>query len=230
MTIQEIFKRFDEIGCCTFATIDGDYPETRIAHFLACDEEGLYFMTMTTKPFYRQLKETGKVSVCGLFANSAVEQTNDGNLKFDAGYFIRLTGDVREVSMEEIKAKNNPDFAYCIEDQARYPAMTAFVIYRAKGEIFDYDFEKEQRDHKLERERFSYGGFPYEAAGLTITENCIGCGKCRKVCTFDAIYQDGERYRIDSSRCDECGDCYMHCPAQAIQHKGHRAKEGEIVC
>ena len=35
MNIKEIFDRFDEIGCCTFVTIDGDYPETRIAHFLA---------------------------------------------------------------------------------------------------------------------------------------------------------------------------------------------------
>lgn len=126
--------------------------------------------------------------------------------------------------MEEIKAKNNPDFAYCIEDQARYPAMTAFVVYRAKGEMFDYDFEKERRDHKLERERFSYGGFPVEAAGLTITDRCIGCGKCQRVCTFDAICPDGERYRIDGSRCDECGDCYINCPTQAIQHKGYCSK------
>lgn len=221
MTVREIFDRFDAIGCCTFATIDGDYPETRIAHFLACDQEGLYFMTMTTKPFYRQLKQTSKVSVCGLCANSTVEQTEDGNLKFDAGYFIRLTGDVREVAMEEIKAKNDPAFAYCIEDQSRYPAMTAFVIHRAKGEVFDYDFEKQHRNHKLERERFSYGGFPVAPAGLTITKNCIGCGKCLRVCTFDAIYRDGERYRIDGGRCDECGDCYIHCPVQAIEHKGY---------
>lgn len=220
MNIKEIFDRYDEIGCCTFATIDGDYPETRIAHFLAYDEEGLYFMTMTTKPFYKQLRQTGKVSVCGLAANSAVEKQYDGNLKFDDGYFIRLTGDVREVSMEEIKEKNNPDFAYCIEDHERYPAMTAFVIYRAKGEIFDYDFEKEHRDHKLERERFSYGMFPFEEAGLTITENCIGCGKCQTVCTFDAVYKDEKQYRIDGNRCDECGDCYTHCPVQAIQSKG----------
>jgi hypothetical protein len=37
--------------------------------------------------------------------------------------------------------------------------MTAFVIHRARGEIFDYDFDKQHRDHKLERDRFSYGGF-----------------------------------------------------------------------
>lgn len=221
MTIREIFERFDGIGSCTFATVGGDgYPETRIAHFLACDEEGLYFMTMTTKPFYRQLKASGRVSACGLGASSAVTQTEDGRLEMEPGYFIRVTGDVREVSMEEIRAKNNPDFDYCIEDVQRYPAMTTFVLYRAKGEIFDYDFDMLHRDHKLERERFSFGGFPVEKAGLVITEACVGCGACMEACSFRAIRREGERCVIDGARCDECGNCWTVCPAGAVRHKG----------
>lgn len=220
MTIKEIYERFDKIGCCTFATIDGEYPETRIAHFLVYDEEGIYFMTMNTKPFYKQLKETGKVSVCGMYAKTEVNETEDGSLEFDPGYYIRITGDVREVSIDEIKAKNDPAFAYCIKDNERYPAMTAFVLYRAKGEIYDYDFAKEHRDHKLERKRFSYGGSQYVKAGLTITDQCIGCGKCSKVCTFSAIYKEGEQYRINGERCDECGNCFVNCPVHAIRHKG----------
>ncbi len=220
MTIQEIYERFDAIGCCTFATIDGDYPETRIAHFLVYDDEGLYFMTMNTKPFYKQLKATGKVSVCGLCADSRVGMSENGTFSFDDGYFIRLTGDVREVTIDEIKAKNNPAFNYCIEDNERYPAMTAFVIYRAKGEIFDYDFARKHRDHKLERERFAYGDFPFVKAGLTITDACIGCGTCEEVCSYDAIEKEGERYKINGQRCDECGNCFVHCPADAIVHKG----------
>ncbi len=220
MTIQEIFDRFDSIGSCVFATIGNDYPETRIAHFLACDEEGLYFMTMTTKPFYRQLKESGRVSACALGADPSVRMTEDGLLEMKPGYFIRVTGDVREVSMEEIKAKNNPDFVYGIEDQERYPAMTTFVMYRAKGEIYDYDFDMKTRDHKLERMRFSFGDFPVEKAGLTITDACIGCGTCMRGCSFKAIRKEGDRYVIDGSRCDECGNCWVHCPAGAVRHKG----------
>lgn len=53
MTIKEIYNHFDKIGYCTFATIDGSYPETRIAHFLVFDHEGLYFMTSKAKPFYK---------------------------------------------------------------------------------------------------------------------------------------------------------------------------------
>ena len=221
MTIQEIFGIFDRIGSCTFATVGGDgYPETRIAHFLAQDDEGLYFMTMTTKPFYRQLKESGRVSVCALSANPAVTLTDDGRMEMEPGFFIRLTGDVREVSMDEIRAKNNPAFSYGIEDVERYPAMTTFVLYRAKGEIYDYDFDMLHRDHKLERQRFSFGGFPVEKAGLTITEACVGCGKCMKACTFRAIRREGERCVIDGERCDECGNCWLVCPAGAIRHRG----------
>ena len=220
MTIKEIYEYFDKIGCCTFATIDKDYPETRIAHFLVYDDEGIYFMTMNTKPFYKQLKETGKVSVCGMYADSKVVTKDDGDLLFDDGYFIRVSGDVREVSIDEIKKKNNPDFQYCIEDNARYPSMTAFVLYRAKGEIFDYDFEKKKRDHKLERMRFSFGNFKVEKPGLTITEKCIGCGKCFKVFTFDAIEKDGNKYKIRGNRCDECGNCYTVCPVGAVTSKG----------
>ncbi len=220
MTIQEIYEYFDRIGCCTFATIGGEYPETRIAHFLVYDDEGIYFMTMNTKPFYKQLKTTGKLSVCGLYARSQVDATSDGKPEFDPGYFIRLTGDVREVTIDEIKAKNNPAFDYCIYDNQRYPSMTAFVLFRAKGEIFDYDFAKENRDHKLERVRFSYGGFEYEKPGLTITDRCTGCGECIKTCSYSAIYEEGDRYKINGGRCDECGNCVIACPVDAVEHKG----------
>lgn len=94
------------------------------------------------------MKETGKVSVCGLCAKREVEIADDGNLIFDAGYFIRLIGDVLEISMEDLQTPNDLSFAYCLADQQRYPVMTTFIVYRAEGEIFDYDFEKCSQDHK----------------------------------------------------------------------------------
>ena len=220
MEIKNVYKYFDDIGCLTFATIDNGYPETRIAHFTAYDDEGIYFMTMNTKPFYKQLKETGKVSVCGMSASPNVAQKENGDIEFDRGYFARLTGDVREVSIEELKAKNNPIFEYCIKDNERYPAMVAFVIYRAKVEIFDYDFEKITRPYKVIRERFSFGNMPFENAGLTITDECIGCGLCQKECSFLAIEKVDNKYVINPRYCDECGSCYLVCPIKAIKHKG----------
>ncbi len=53
--IADIYDKFDQNGCLTFATVDKDYPQTRIAHLFAHDHEGLYFRTTIVKPFYDQL-------------------------------------------------------------------------------------------------------------------------------------------------------------------------------
>ncbi len=222
MTIQEIYSAFDKIGCLTFSTInEAGEPESRIAHLRAYDEHGLYFMTMYTKGFYRQLNQTGKLSLCGLCANSAVQHDEQGMPVFSGGYAMRLTGTAQEVSLEDIKAKNNPLFDLCIKDQAQYNAMVVFCITSARGDIFDYDFKKEHRGNKLERIYFSYGGAEIHTRGLWIDKDaCIRCGICEKKCSFMAIRNDTNGFAIRQDRCDECGDCFLNCPAKAIHHKG----------
>lgn len=221
MTIKEIYEAFDKIGCLTFTTVNRDNePESRIAHLRAYDDDGLYFMTMFTKQFYHQLKETRKVAVCGLCANSQVDYKKDGTPVFDGGYFIRMTGNVKEVSIEEIKSKNNPIFNFCIKDQENYNAMVVMCITSARGDIFDYDFEKVNRGHKLERKYFSYNGENIHYKGLSIDQNsCIRCGKCEKKCSFNAVEKnEHNQYGINRNRCDECGDCYLVCPVKAISY------------
>ena len=89
MDIAKIYEKFDPIGCLTFATIDGDFPQTRIAHLFAYDNEGLYFRTMITKAFYDQLKKTEKVSMCGMFPKTSVSHDEEGMPYFEPGYTIR---------------------------------------------------------------------------------------------------------------------------------------------
>ena len=96
MTIKEIYEKFDKIGCLSFATVNEDgEPETRIAHLRAYDEEGIYFMTMFTKDFYKQIKANGKVAINGLKARTEVAHDKEGFPIFDKGYAIRLTGNVK---------------------------------------------------------------------------------------------------------------------------------------
>ncbi len=222
MTIKEVYERFEKMHAYSFATIDGDYPEIRIAHFLTYDDEGLYFMTMKVKPFYRQLKETKKVAVCALIAADGPAMHDENGLPdFPPGFHIRVSGDVRELPFEELSAKAEKDarFLPLVKDVERYPTMTTFVLYRFKGEVFDYDFEKTQRDHKIERMRFSHGGAEAEPCGFSINaEKCVACGACKMVCTFNAIVQ-GESYSIIGNFCDECGSCYVVCPANAVNAK-----------
>ncbi len=45
------------------------------------------------------------------------------------------------------------------------------------------------------------------------SELCTKCGKCLKVCRFDAINTD---FEIDSMHCEGCGACAWICPESAI--------------
>lgn len=219
MDIAEIYEKFDQIGCLTFATIDKDIPQTRIAHLFAHDHEGLYFRTMITKAFYDQLKKSEKVSVCGMFPKTSVSHDEQGMPYFEPGYTIRATGDIKEISFESLKEKaaENEMFMLGVKDIERYPAMTTFCMYSAWGEVFDFDFEMEKRDHKLLRTDFCFGGHLIPFRGVRITEDCIACGECQEKCSFKAIYQHDEQFIIDNTKCDVCGDCYTICQNSAIE-------------
>ncbi len=222
MTIKEIYEKFDRIGCLSFTTVDQDgAPHARIAHLRAHDELGIYFMTMFTKDFYAHMKNNGNISICGLNAKTQIVHDPNGFPIFEGGYAIRMTGKAKEVAIEEIKAKNNPAFDFCIKDQESYQAMVVFCITEGYGDVFDYDFEKISRETKLEREYFSFGGAKERYKGLTIDNSkCISCGLCKKKCSFLAINNDAGIYAVNKYRCDECGDCYINCPVKAISYKG----------
>ena len=178
MDIADIYEKFDQIGCLTFATVDKGTPQTRIAHLFAYDHEGLYFRTMFTKAFYAQLKDIKMVSICGMYPKTSV---------------------------------------LGVKDIEKYPAMTTFCLYSAWGEVFDFDFEMENRSHKLLRTRFSFGGKQIPFRGVRITEECTACGECMEACSFKSIYQKDEQYIIDQAKCDVCGDCYTICPTNAVE-------------
>jgi ferredoxin len=119
----------------------------------------------------------------------------------------------RFIALSVVKRKRIMD----IKDIEKYPAMTTYCIYRAWGEVYDFDFEMEHRSHKLLRTGFCYGGKYIPFRGVRITEECIACGECREKCSFKAIYQRDEMFIIDPTKCDVCGDCYTICPSGAIE-------------
>ena len=212
LTMKEVFDRFDEIGCCSFATPDGHGGvEARIAHFFAYDDEGLYLRTMDVKPFYRQLKQSGRLAVNGERTEAKVVFDENNLPLFKPGYQMRVAGEVRELSMAEVEAKapHDRNFNVAVYDIAKYPETRVFVLHRFHGELYDYDYAMVNRDHKLHRERFAFGGDAYEEPGLRITDDCIACGTCLAGCSFKAIVPG-----------DECGNCYHACPAGAVEGKG----------
>ena len=52
---------------------------------------------------------------------------------------------------------------------------------------------------------------------LSITDNCIGCTKCKRNCPVDAIKGELKQLHvIDQSKCIKCGLCIDNCPKNAI--------------
>lgn len=50
-----------------------------------------------------------------------------------------------------------------------------------------------------------------------ITEKCIGCTKCKRVCPHDAIEGEVKKmHRIIDEKCIKCGQCFEACPVKAI--------------
>jgi len=54
-------------------------------------------------------------------------------------------------------------------------------------------------------------------------QDCIGCGRCRQACRFDAIQPEADRsdrpapkFRVDPISCEGCGLCQRLCPRQAV--------------
>ncbi len=47
-------------------------------------------------------------------------------------------------------------------------------------------------------------------------EKCNGCGKCQKVCAFNAIAVLGESVLVFRELCHGCGACALFCPEDAI--------------
>ena len=86
LSIAEVYELFDKVGCCSFATLDGKGGvDSRTAHFFAHDKNGLYLRTMTGKPFYRQMIEGGKLSVCGEVTAAPCEWDEDNMPHFQSG-------------------------------------------------------------------------------------------------------------------------------------------------
>lgn len=54
---------------------------------------------------------------------------------------------------------------------------------------------------------------------------CIGCGKCNKICAFDAPVIRDRKATIDHQLCVGCGRCIGVCPTDAIEPSGDAAND-----
>lgn len=63
MGMNHNHKAIEKIGCLTVTALEGDTMHSRIISVCGGDEEGIYFLTMDVKPFYRQLTANPHVAL-----------------------------------------------------------------------------------------------------------------------------------------------------------------------
>lgn len=51
---------------------------------------------------------------------------------------------------------------------------------------------------------------------IEISDDCIACGKCVKICPMPNCISKGKPYKIDYDLCMRCGKCIVGCPVSAI--------------
>ncbi len=69
---------------------------------------------------------------------------------------------------------------------------------------------------------------PFISGNLAVIRSgdCTGCGICGEKCRFDAIFPDGDVYRVDPYGCEGCGVCVEVCPVNAVDFPGNTAGSG----
>ena len=97
----------------------------------------------------------------------------------------------------------------------------------AKNAVFaDCDVDAADLHLVLEPQVRQTSDFSGGKQASVIIEKCIGCGKCRELCRFDAINLNGpandtiaKTFTVDPISCEGCKVCVEFCPVDAIEFK-----------
>ena len=104
-------------------------------------------------------------------------------------------------------------------------SIVAAFASLAKNAVFaDCDVDAADLHLVLEPKIKQTADFSGGKQASVITEKCIGCGKCRELCKFNAINFNGpandivgKTFTVDPISCEGCKVCVEFCPVNAIE-------------
>ena len=195
MNAQECLHILRKIKDVSFATVDEKgLPQVRIIDVMLVENNKLYFCSARGKDFYKQLMKNNHVALCTMTKNYQM---------------IRYQGKAQRLDNQKYWIdhifKENPSMNHVYPNESR-SILEAFCIEEGQLEYFDLS------QKPIERESFSINQ-EVKRKGYVITDQCIQCGKCEKLCPQQCIHD----YQIQPNHCLHCGLCYEKCPVQAIK-------------
>lgn len=188
-----------EIKDVAFATVGCDgKPKVRIIDVMIVEGSKLYFCTARGKDFYEEIIANPNLAITGLNKDYQM---------------VRIEGRARKLDEQrrwiDRIFKENPSMNSVYPSESRY-ILEPFVVDSGSLEFFDLGKEP------IYRESLAFGNGEKQDKGYKITEECIGCNKCKNLCPQGCI-EVGKPFSIRQENCLHCGFCYENCPVQAIE-------------
>lgn len=204
MDAQTCIRKLGYVGVLNFATVDEKgAPQVRNISAIHFEEDALYFFTARGKEFCKQLLADGRVQILGytMYKES-----------------IRLSGKAVPVPDHEQENWIHTIFEEQPYLENVYPGDTKKIgiVFCVRGFTIEYF---NLGVNPIFRDIYEVGEVKADRKRYEITDACIGCGKCRKVCPQKAV-EKGERapYRITQEHCLHCGNCREVCPVGAVEY------------
>lgn len=146
-------------------------------------------------------------------------KVSQGNLKLDeVEVVIWFQGKIREYFMKELVVISGKG------GTGKTSIVASFAKLAENAVFADCDVDAADLHLVLEPKVLQTTDFSGGKQASIIAEKCIGCGKCRELCRFDAINFDGpandvvaKTFAVDPVSCEGCNVCVEFCPVNAIE-------------
>lgn len=204
MDAQTCLKKLQYVGVLNFATVDkSGKPQIRNISAIHYEQQSMYFFTARGKAFCKELLSDGNVQILGYTKYKEM---------------IRLSAkaekapDMEQRKWIDIIFEEQPYLSNVYPDNTREIGIV-FCVKNAEIEYFNLGVSP------IFRERYVIGNADITEKGYDISQDCIGCGKCRTNCPQKCIVS-GKPYQIIQEHCLHCGNCYEKCPVGAVKRRG----------
>jgi ferredoxin len=135
-------------------------------------------------------------------------------IKLAAGFSVLMPGNYTPLYAAKPDEAQQEIFK---KEKLRIKAIARFVRERKEGVMEQKPFLPNFLLYKL-LYKSGTEQIPLSAKGFWLTDACIKCGLCEKICPVEnIILREGKPYWL--GRCQHCMACLQWCPVEAIQYK-----------